>query len=61
VRGPLEALRSETARALDTLRAHSGVEFVAPAVRIEGEDRRLEFPPRLDEHGEAIREEFDLP
>ena len=61
VRGPLEALRSETARALDTLRAHNGVEFVASAVRIEGEDRRLEFPPRLDEHGEAIRKEFDLP
>jgi crotonobetainyl-CoA:carnitine CoA-transferase CaiB-like acyl-CoA transferase len=61
VRGPLEALRSETARALDTLRTLNGVEFVAPPVRIEGEERRLEFPPRLDEHGDAIRREFGLP
>jgi crotonobetainyl-CoA:carnitine CoA-transferase CaiB-like acyl-CoA transferase len=61
VRGPLEALRSETARALDTLRSLNGVEFVAPPVRIEGEERRLEFPPRLDEHGERIRGEFGLP
>jgi len=61
VRGPLEALRSETARALDTLRTSGGVEFVAPPVRIEGVERRLEFPPRLDEHGEKIRSEFGLP
>jgi len=61
VRGPLEALRSETARALDTLRTEGGVEFVAPPVRIEGVERRLEFPPGLDEHGEAIRREFGLP
>jgi crotonobetainyl-CoA:carnitine CoA-transferase CaiB-like acyl-CoA transferase len=61
VRGPLEALRSENARALESVRACRGVSFVAPPVRIEGEPPPLRFPPALDEDGEKIRKEFDLP
>jgi crotonobetainyl-CoA:carnitine CoA-transferase CaiB-like acyl-CoA transferase len=61
VRGPLEALRSETARALQAVIALGGVEFVASPIRVEGQQRRLEFPPALDADGPRLREEFDLP
>jgi crotonobetainyl-CoA:carnitine CoA-transferase CaiB-like acyl-CoA transferase len=61
VRGPLEALRSETAAALRSVLETSGVAFVASPVRVEGRAQRLEFPPALDADGERIRREFDLP
>jgi crotonobetainyl-CoA:carnitine CoA-transferase CaiB-like acyl-CoA transferase len=61
VRGPLEALRSGTAAALRAVVAESGVEFVASPIRVEDRPRRLEFPPALDEDGDRIRREFDLP
>ena len=61
VRGPLEALRSETARALEAVVEARGVGFVASPVRVAGVDRRLEFPPALDADGERIRREFSLP
>lgn len=61
VRGPLEALRSGTAAALRAVLAERGVEFVASPVRVEGRAHRLEFPPALDQDGERIRREFDLP
>jgi crotonobetainyl-CoA:carnitine CoA-transferase CaiB-like acyl-CoA transferase len=61
VRGPLEALRSGTAAALRAVLAERDVEFVASPVRIEGRARRLEFPPALDQDGDRIRQEFDLP
>ncbi len=61
VRGPLEALRSENARALASVAECQGVSFVAPPVRIEGEPPPLRFPPALDADGERIRKEFDLP
>jgi crotonobetainyl-CoA:carnitine CoA-transferase CaiB-like acyl-CoA transferase len=61
VRGPLEALRSDTARAIETLREARGVAFVASPIRVEGAERRLEFPPALDADGDRIRREFGLP
>ncbi len=61
VRGPLEALESETARALDLVRKASGVRFVASPLRVEGHTAPLEFPPALDEHGARLRKEFGLP
>ncbi len=61
VRGPLEALRSETARALEAVVEARGLGFVASPVRVAGAGRRLEFPPALDADGERIRREFSLP
>ncbi len=61
VRGPLEALSSETARALGSVLESGGVRFVASPIRVEGQERRLDFPPALDADGEKIREEFGLP
>jgi crotonobetainyl-CoA:carnitine CoA-transferase CaiB-like acyl-CoA transferase len=61
VRGPLEALRSEAARAIDALHETRGVAFVASPIRVEGAERRLEFPPALDADGDHIRREFGLP
>jgi crotonobetainyl-CoA:carnitine CoA-transferase CaiB-like acyl-CoA transferase len=61
VRGPLEALESETARALGTVLEARGVRFVASPVRIEGHEPRLGFPPQIDADGERIRREFGLP
>ena len=46
VRGPLEALRSETARALGAVVEAGGVAFVASPIRVEGASRRLEAPAR---------------
>jgi crotonobetainyl-CoA:carnitine CoA-transferase CaiB-like acyl-CoA transferase len=60
VRGPLEALTSETARALDAVVSADGVKFVASPIHL-GEPAPLRFPPNLDEHGEALRQEFGLP
>ncbi len=61
VRGPLEALRSETARALGAVVEAGGFAFVASPIRVEGAPRRLESPPALDGDGERLRREFDLP
>ena len=61
VRGPLEALSSETARALEAVVASAGVRFVASAIRVEGHTPRLDFPRELDADGENLRREFGLP
>ena len=61
VRGPLEALQSETARALRSVIESQGVRFVAPPIRVEGEGPRIAFPPGLDADGQRLRREFDLP
>jgi crotonobetainyl-CoA:carnitine CoA-transferase CaiB-like acyl-CoA transferase len=61
VRGPLEALESETARALGAVLEARGVRFVASPMRIEGHEPRLGFPPQIDADGEKIRREFGLP
>ena len=60
VRGPLEALESATARDLEAVATSQGVRFVASPIRL-GTPAALRFPPRLDEHGEALRREFALP
>ncbi len=61
VRGPLEALSSETAQVLGAVVACAGVRFVASAIRVEGHTPRLDFPPGLDADGEKLRREFALP
>ncbi len=61
VRGPLEALTSEAARALGSVVAVEGRRFVASPIRVEGASAPLRFPPALDADGERLRREFDLP
>jgi crotonobetainyl-CoA:carnitine CoA-transferase CaiB-like acyl-CoA transferase len=61
VRAPLEALRSDTARALAAVVASRGVEFLASPVHVDGRAHRLDFPPALDADGERLRREFGLP
>ena len=61
VRGPLEALESDTARALGLLREARGVRFVGSPIRVASHAMPLAFPPRLDEHGASLRKEFGLP
>jgi len=61
VRGPLEALFSTTAQALGAVVESGGLSFVASPIRLEGQPRRLVFPPALDADGERLRREFDLP
>lgn len=61
VQGPLEALTSRTARDLGAVVSAGGVKFVASPIRVEGQTARVRFPPKLDEHGEALRREFGLP
>lgn len=61
VRGVLEALRSETAHALNAVLSCRGVSFLASPIRIEGNTPRLEFPPLLDADGPRLRREFGLP
>ncbi|HMA18040.1 MAG TPA: CoA transferase [Thermoanaerobaculia bacterium] len=60
VRAPLEALTSETARALGAVVESRGVKFVASPIRL-GAPAPVRFPPKLDEHGDALRREFGLP
>jgi glutaryl-CoA transferase len=60
VRGPLEALTSETARTLGAVVSSAGVKFVASPIRLDP-PAPVRFPPKLDEHGDALRKEFDLP
>jgi crotonobetainyl-CoA:carnitine CoA-transferase CaiB-like acyl-CoA transferase len=61
VRGPLEALESETARALRSVLERRGVRFVASPIRIDGHTPRIDFPPGLDADGDRVRREFGLP
>ena len=61
VRGPLEALTSEVAESLNAVVEASGVSFVASPIRVAGTGSPLRFPPKLDEHGAALRREFGLP
>ena len=61
VRGPLEALRSETARALAAVLVSRGVSFVSSPIRVNGHAARLDFPPALDGDGERLCREFGLP
>jgi crotonobetainyl-CoA:carnitine CoA-transferase CaiB-like acyl-CoA transferase len=61
VRGPLEALRSETARALEAVVTSEGVSFVASPIRVDGYTAPVSFPPALDADGEKLRREFGLP
>ncbi len=60
VRGPLEALFSDTARALGVVRQAEGLGFVASPIRVSGHEPALRFPPALDADGERIRREFGL-
>jgi glutaryl-CoA transferase len=59
VQRPLEAARSPQAKALGLLRAEQGFLGVASPIRSETPGP-WRTPPRLDEHGEAIRKEFGL-
>ncbi|HKD18320.1 MAG TPA: CoA transferase, partial [Thermoanaerobaculia bacterium] len=61
VRGALEALGSDTAKALGSVVEKDGVRFVASPIRVGGAEARLRFPPALDADGERLRREFDLP
>ncbi len=61
VRGPLEALASEQARAMG-LRVRDGAfESVASPIRFADRVAPVRRPPRLGEHTEAIKKEFGLP
>ena len=61
MRGPLEALRSDVAESLNAVVVAAGVSFVASPIRVDGDQAPLRFPPKLDEHGAALRREFGLP
>ncbi|HWC66276.1 MAG TPA: CoA transferase, partial [Thermoanaerobaculia bacterium] len=61
VRGPLEALESEQAKALGLTRRDGDFETVASTIRLADTPSPFRRPPRLGEHTEAIRREFDLP
>jgi crotonobetainyl-CoA:carnitine CoA-transferase CaiB-like acyl-CoA transferase len=61
VRGPLEALESETARAVDAVAEVLGTRFVRSPITVDGEAGRVRFPPALDEQGKKLRREFGLP
>lgn len=61
VRGPLEALLSETALALGAVVEAGRARFVASPIRVEGHAAPLRFPPALDADGERLRREFALP
>jgi hypothetical protein len=38
-----------------------GLEFVASPIRVADWTAPVGMPPRLDEHGDALRHEFGLP
>ena len=59
VRGPLEALQSEQARALGLLVRDGTFATVASPIRLSG-PAPVRRPPKLDENGAAIRKEFGL-
>ncbi len=61
VRGPLEALLCDTARALGAVRRVGGIGFVASPIRVDGHEAPLRFPPALDADGQRLRREFGLP
>jgi len=61
VRGPLEALRSPQAEALGLSLREGDFEKVASPIRFAGVRPAVRRPPRLGEHTDAIRKEFNLP
>jgi crotonobetainyl-CoA:carnitine CoA-transferase CaiB-like acyl-CoA transferase len=61
VRGPLEALTSEGARATGAVLSAGGLSFLATPLAVEGHTPRLDFPPALDADGDRLRREFGLP
>jgi glutaryl-CoA transferase len=61
VRGPLEALLSETCRAIGAVREVRGMRFVESPIRVSSHRAPMRFPPKLDEHGASLRREFGLP
>lgn len=61
VRGPLEALTSETARALGAVVKTLQTSFVASPISIEGHSPQVRFSPALDADGKKLRLEFGLP
>ncbi|MEO8191997.1 MAG: CaiB/BaiF CoA-transferase family protein [Acidobacteriota bacterium] len=61
VRGALEALRSEGARASGAVRESGGLSFIASPFTVPGHEPPLRFPPALDQDGERLRREFGLP
>jgi crotonobetainyl-CoA:carnitine CoA-transferase CaiB-like acyl-CoA transferase len=61
IRGPLEALSSEIARALEAVVESGGLQFVASPIRLSEHTPRAGFPPGLDADGDRLRREFDLP
>lgn len=61
VRGPLEALRSAQAQALELVVGDTDFRTVASPVRFEGRRPPVRRPPRLGEHTEAVKKEFGLP
>jgi len=58
VRGPLEALTSEGARATGAVLSAGGLSFLATPLAVEGHTPRLDFPPALDADGDRLRSEF---
>ncbi|MCA1580157.1 MAG: CoA transferase [Acidobacteria bacterium] len=60
VRGALEALESEGARASGAVRESGGVPFIGSPFTSPGEPP-LRFPPALDADGDRLRKEFGLP
>ncbi|MEP6767856.1 MAG: CoA transferase [Acidobacteriota bacterium] len=61
VRGPLEALMSEGARASEAIRESGGVSFIGSPFALPGDPPPLRFPPALDADGNRLRKEFGLP
>ena len=61
VRGPLEALESDQARALGLTVSDGAFASVRSPIRIAGREAPVRRPPRLGEHTEKIRREFGLP
>ena len=61
VRGPLEALAGDAARRGAYVVEAGGVPFIRSPFTVAGWEPPMNFPPRLDEHGNRLREEFSLP
>ncbi len=61
VRGALEALTSEGARASGAVRESGGLPFIASPFTVWGHEVPLGFPPALDQDGDRLRKEFGLP
>jgi crotonobetainyl-CoA:carnitine CoA-transferase CaiB-like acyl-CoA transferase len=61
VRGPLEALAGDAGRRAAYVVESEGVPFIRSPYTVEGWEPGVAFPPRLDEQGPLLREEFGLP